>query len=219
MDTCILVPIKTKNKRLPGKTFRLLNGKPLYTYLFKTLKDLKNDGLEIYIDSSDKKVLSISRECGFNVFVRPEEYNQDYITGDELIARNIDKLNYEIIGLLHITSPFLTLKTIKKAISIIEENKHLDSLFGVVPRYNRFWYQNKPINHNPNKLTRTQDLVPIYEEADFYFFRKKSFKKYGKRVCGNFQTIEVNKIEAVDIDYLEDLLYAEALIKGGLVQI
>ena len=37
---CILVPIKTNNKRLPGKTFKKLKGKPLYSYLFNTLKKM-----------------------------------------------------------------------------------------------------------------------------------------------------------------------------------
>lgn len=220
MKNCVIVPIKTVNKRLPNKTFRKLNDKPLYTYLFTTLSNLKGNTIdEVFIDSSDENVLKIAQEWGFKTFKRPEEYNSDSTAGNQLITRIINDLKeYDIIGLLHITTPFLSEETIKKAIFIIREDKEIDSLFGVTPIYNRLWYKNKPVNHDINNLIRTQDLTPVHEEADFYFFRNKSFKKYGKRVCGNYQTMEVSKIEAVDIDDLKDLLYSEILIKNGLVK-
>jgi len=96
----------------------------------------------------------------------------------------------------------------------------IDSIFGVVPRYGRFWFDGNPVNHDPSNLSETQHLIPVHEEAaDFYFFRKDSFKKYGKRVCGNSQIVEVSSIEGVDIDTIEDFIQAEALIKGGLVDL
>ena len=211
MKTCIIVPIKTQNKRLPGKTFKLLNGKPLYTYMFETLKSQTK--ADVYIDSSDEEVLRIANEWGFKTLKRPEEFNSDSTAGDQLLMRIVDMLDYDIVGEVHITSPFLNRKTIEESIKVIESDESIDSLLGVVPRYNRFWYENKPLNHDINNLVRTQDLVPVYEEADFYFVRKTSFKKYGKRVCGNIKTYEVQNTEAVDIDTLEDFVYAEALAK------
>jgi len=221
METCIAVPIKTINTRLPGKTFRFLDGRPLYEYLFTTLKKLNGKEVKnVYIYSSDKKVLNISKKWGFIPLKQPKEYDTNpSVTGDFLIKQIIPNLfRYDIIGWFHITTPFLSENTIKRAISLIDEDKKVDSLFGVIPKYNRFWYQGKPVNHNPKNLIRTQDLSPIYEEADFYFFKRNSFEKYEKRVCGNFKTLEVNKIEGIDIDNLEDLIYAESLIKLGLVK-
>lgn len=217
MQKCVVVPIKTNNKRLPGKTFRLLNGKPLYTYLFSTLS---KTGLDTYVDSSDEKILIAANEFGFKTFKRPEEYNQDHITGDELISRDLKSLeNYDLIGLLHITSPFLKEETILNAIDILEEDSSIDSLFGAVPRQGRFWYNEKPINHDPKNLLPTQNLIPVYEEAaDAYFFRRKSFEKYGKRVCGNFKILNVGKIEATDIDTLDDFIMAESILKWGIIQ-
>ena len=216
MKTCILVSIKTNNKRLPGKTFKMLGGKPLYSYLFRMLKEQSK--AEVYIDSSDEEVLKISNEWGFKTIKRPEEYNSDSTSGDELLGRVVDMVDFEVIGALYITSPFISKETIERAINEIENNESIDSLLGVVPRYNRFWYNNKPVNHNINHLIRTQDLTPVYEEADFYFVRKSSFKRYGKRVCGNIKTQEVNVVEATDIDTAEDFVYAESLLNGGFVK-
>ena len=221
MSNCILVPIKTNNKRLPGKTFRPLAGKPLYSYLFDTLMKVKasRTAREVYVYSSDKTILSLAEDWGFSPLKQPPEYDTTpSVTGDFLIEKVIPDIEeVDVIGWLHITTPFLTPATIRRAVSSLENSSELDSVFGITPRYNRFWYGGKPVNHDTKKLIRTQDLTPVYEEADFYFFRRESFRKYGKRVCGNFQTIEVDRIEAVDIDCLEDLLYAEALIKSGLV--
>lgn len=224
MKTCIAVPIKTINKRLPNKTFRLLNNKPLYTYLFTTLKDAMYSEVidNVFVYSSNDDMLKISESWGFQPLKQPSEYDTNTaVTGDFLIEQIMPHLKeYRIIGWCHIVTPFLTKNTIEKSISILEtdKDKTIDSLFGIKPIFNRLWYQDKPVNHDINHLVRTQDLIPVHEEADFYFFRNESFQKYHKRICGNFKTLEVGKVESVDIDDIEDLLYAETLIKNKLVK-
>lgn len=217
VNASILVPIKTTNERLPGKNTRNLKGKPLYWYLFRTLKTIKNI-TTVYVDSSDKDILKIADEWGFSTFKRPEEYNAHTITGDELIMRVVDSIDTDIIGLLHVTSPFLKTKTIENAISLFEDDHLLDSAFGVVPIYDRFWFKGAPVNHDIKELKRTQDLEPVYKETDIYFARKKSIMKYKKRICGNAKPFEVDAIEATDIDYLSDFLTAGALIDSGLTE-
>ncbi|HLC77843.1 MAG TPA: acylneuraminate cytidylyltransferase family protein [Candidatus Nanoarchaeia archaeon] len=217
MNACIVVPIKTNNTRLPGKNTKMLAGKPLYSYLFNTLKKVKEAGLaEIFVDSSDENILKIARQWNFKTVKRPKEYNSDTTNGDDLINRIVSKLNFEIVGQLFVTSPFLSFDAIKFAIVSMKKNNY-DSLFGVVKRQNRFWFKSKPINHDLNKLLRTQDLTPVYEESDLYFFKKSSFLKYKKRICGKYKAISVRKLESVDIDYPEDFVYAESLIKSKLV--
>lgn len=220
MKVCIAVPIKTINKRLPGKTFKLLAGKPLYSYLFDTLSRSKKEGIvdEIFIDSSDDEVLKIAEGYGFKTFKRPEEFNADSVAGDQLISRIIPDLkDFDLIGWFHITSPFLSQKNIIDAIQLMKSDPNLDSVFGVVPRYNRFWYKSEPVNHDPENLVRTQDLIPVEEEADFYLFKRNSFEKYKRRVCGNHGIVRATDVESVDIDTLEDFLFAETLIRAGVV--
>jgi CMP-N-acetylneuraminic acid synthetase len=87
-------------------------------------------------------------------------------------------------------------------------------LIGVIPKYNRFWFDGKPVNHDPSNLIGTQFLIPVYEEADFYFINMKSFKKYKTRVCGKIYNYEVSDIESVDIDTKYDLLIAKTVIEA-----
>ena len=38
MKICAIVPIKHESTRVPGKNYRLMNGKPLYFYILETLQ-------------------------------------------------------------------------------------------------------------------------------------------------------------------------------------
>ena len=59
IKSAAVVPIKTNNQRLPGKNTMLLGNKPLLNYLFDTL--INNEIFsEIFIDSSDEKILNIA---------------------------------------------------------------------------------------------------------------------------------------------------------------
>jgi N-acylneuraminate cytidylyltransferase len=70
----------------------------------------------------------------------------------------------------------------------------------------------KPINHNPNKLERTQDLEPLYKEnSNFYLFSKDSFIKNNNRIGNNPFKFEMSRIESIDIDNQEDWDLAEKL--------
>lgn len=216
MSTCVLIPIKTNNERLPGKNTRPLRGYPLYAWLFQTLTDMS--GIDtIYVDSTDESILRIAREWQFTPLKRPVEYNGNTITGNELLMRVVDDIPHEFISLLHVTSPFLTAPSIRKGFDLLAEDPTLDSVFGVMSIRNRLWYEGAPVNHDIEKLKRTQDLIPVYEETDVYFMRRDSLQRYGKRVCGNFRYFEMDTVESTDLDDLVDFIRAESLLDAGLV--
>jgi N-acylneuraminate cytidylyltransferase len=211
--------MKMQNERLPGKNVRDLCGYPLYAYLFSSLKKLK-DVDQVFVDSSDETMLGIAREWGFSTLKRPVELDGPGTTGDELISRVIETdLIFDLIALLHVTSPFLTPETILRGFQMLEADGSMESVFGVTPHYNRFWFQGQPVNHDIQRLQRTQDLTPVLEESDVYFFRREAFIKYRKRICGRFGLLEMSAVESLDLDELPDFSCAEAYIKEGLVSV
>jgi len=89
-----------------------------------------------------------------------------------------------------------------------------DSLFSVNRLQTRLYYQDgRPVNHDPGKLIRTQDLNPLFEEnSNFYIFSRKSFFEAGGRRIGlRPQMFEIDKLEAIDIDDERDFELAEIL--------
>jgi CMP-N-acetylneuraminic acid synthetase len=213
----IHIPIKTTNERLPGKNTRPLAGRPLYEYLFSTLRHLPD--VPVFIDSSDPAILAAAAKWNFHPLERPRALDGNSVTGNELLARALPLMTADVIGQLHVTSPFVRRATIMRAFGLLRDEPEIDAVFGARPLYNRFWFAGRPVNHDPDRLQRTQELEPVYEESDFYFFRKETFLHHGRRVAGRIRMIDVDPVEAVDIDTLQDFLHAEALIHAGVAQL
>ena len=54
MQIVAIIPIKTKSKRVKGKNFKIVGGKPLYRHLLDKLTKANFD--KIYVDSDSKEV-------------------------------------------------------------------------------------------------------------------------------------------------------------------
>ena len=64
----------------------------------------------------------------------------------------------------------------------------------------------------PEKIPRTQDLPPIYNEVSAaYVFHRSVFEKYRRRIGITPHITQVSGIECVDIDYPEDFDIANAI--------
>lgn len=213
MKKVIVIPIKTNNQRLPGKNTMILAGKPLYQYLFDTVRDI---GIDVVIDSSDDKILSIARNYNFGTIKRDTSLNSPETSGNDLILNQIKNLNLDddcTLGQFFVTTPFLEKNTIKKAFSTLEKNKKT-SCFGLYTVYDRFWYQSEPVNHNPKSLVGTQYMNPLFREAGFYIFKVGAFLSEKSRITENFVNFEVNETECIDIDTNIDFIFAESYAKS-----
>jgi len=215
MKKAIVVPIKTNNQRLPGKNTMLLGGIPLYAHLFKTLQ---KTSIDVYIDSSDDEILRIAKEYNFKTIKRSSALNTPETSGNDLIHHALENIECDILGQFFVTTPFLKIETIEKAFKILENNtEKITSSFGLYPVYDRFWLNNKPINHNYKNLVGTQYMNPLMREAGFYVFKKEAFLNENSRITDNFITFEVNESECIDIDTQEDFIYASSIYSNGLV--
>ena len=101
-----------------------------------------------------------------------------------------------------------------RAIETFFEQIEHDALFSVTSVKTRFyWKDGTGINHDPKHLIRTQDLEPIYEENScFYIFSKATNKRTKNRLGSNPMMFPLNRLEAVDIDDIEDFYWAEFLL-------
>ena len=107
---------------------------------------------------------------------------------------------------IHVTSPFLTKKTVKDAYHFLNDH---DSVVSCNTHQTRFWRKEEygmcPVNHNPLKLEQTQDLPIFYEENScFYIFRPQVLLKTGNRIGVNPFFFSVSEPENMDIDTEED---------------
>ena len=78
----------------------------------------------------------------------------------------------------------------------------------------------EPLNHDPEKLIKTQDLEPCFEENScIYIFSGKSFLNNNKNRIGKRPVIfeqDVNSVEVIDIDTPADWTHAERVLMMNL---
>ena len=145
-----------------------------------------------------------------------------------LKAENIDEVyiycsddavqEYVLPGVKYLKRPEFLDGDDKNANDIIGEfMKHVDADIYVNAHTTFMWQDGKPINFNPDYFPRTQDLPLIYGETSIaYVFTKESFLKHHRRLGIHPFIKEVDKIEAMDIDYPEDFEICNAIYKEML---
>jgi len=212
-----LVPMRHHSVRVPGKNYRPLAGKPLYTHILNTL--LAVPELEaILVDTDSTEITEGLTENYPDVIIesRPEHLRGDSVSMNEILIHDTSVIQADFYLQTHSTNPLLRAETVSSAIqSFFGHVPEYDSLFGVTRYQTRLWDQlGRPINHNPNILLRTQDLPPIYEENScLYIFSRQTLVKRRNRLGERPLMFEIPSIEAWDIDDELDFTVAETLYK------
>ena len=212
--------MKEHSERLPNKNIKILNGKPLFYWIFNTLSTLPHIS-NIILNTDSNKIADLVKLYFPDTIIhfRPKYLLGNHIVANELIEYELKNI-YEGDHFLqtHVTNPLLSSSTIYNAINYYYNNLgKYDSLFAVTKYQGRFYFKNgKPVNHKTNIIEQTQKMKPIYEDNScLYLFSRSSFKKNG-RIGQKPKMFEINKLEAVDIDIEEDFILAESLMKNGL---
>ncbi len=216
--------MKGNSERVPNKNLKQFNGVPLYHIVMNVLLESKYiDTVIVNTDSDNiKQDIQSNFPARVEVINRPEEIIGDYVSMNKIIEHDISVFSADLYVQTHSTNPLLKTESLDRAIKqMIDFRKQgtYDSVFSVTKWQTRFYDKNgKPHNHDPQKLLRTQDLEPLFEEnSNFYIFSKESFVNAGgKRIGTNPCMYEINKIESSDIDEMEDFLISEALHKLGI---
>jgi len=213
-----LVPMKNHSERVAKKNIRIFNGKPLYHQILNSLLSCSFIESIIIDTDSDDMIKDVNKNFeNIGIIERSPELQGDFIEMNSIINHDINQTNGEYFLQTHSTNPLLNSNTIDKAINIFfNKIDKYDSLFTVTKIQSRFYNTiGSPINHDPKELLRTQDLPPIFEEnSNLYIFSKTSFRKAGnKRIGVKPYMYEMDKLEATDIDDMDDFILAETLMK------
>jgi N-acylneuraminate cytidylyltransferase len=213
-----LVPMKDHSERVPNKNIKPIAGKPCFYWIVETLS--KSRYIKEIVINTDSEEIARSAKENFNVTIlkRPDFLLGDMVSIQPLIAYDISQTNGEYYLQTHSTNPLVKTETIDSAIERFFSQKEYDALFTVTPIKSRFyWPDGSGINHDPKHLIRTQDLEPVYEENScFYIFSKETNQLVKNRLGSNPMMFPMDRLEAVDIDDIEDFYWAEYLLTKKL---
>jgi len=216
MKITALVPVKSNSERVPGKNFRLFNGRPLFSIILHTLENCPEIGQVIVNTDSDAVKKYAAENLTRTIIIdRPVHLSGEHVMMNTLIEHDIGHSSGEHFFQTHCTNPLLSERTISEAVSRYFNSLPVhDSLFAVTRIQSRCYFENgAPVNHKPGEMKRTQDMEGVLEEnSNFFIFSKNSFKNAGNNRVGKRPVLfEMKKTEAADIDHEEDFLLAELI--------
>ncbi len=213
-----LMPMKGHSERVPGKNVRLLAGRPLFHWMMDTLRRSRYvDDIVVNTDSPEIAE-SAQREFGAVILQRPEHLLGDMVGIQPLIEWDLAHTSGGLYLQTHSTNPLVKVMTVDNAIEVFLDSGEHDSLFTVTALHTRlYWPDGGAVNHDPNRMLRTQDLPPIYEENScLYIFPRETFERHYHSVGARPMMLSMDPLEAVDIDDEADFAMAEALMRVRL---
>lgn len=224
-----LLPMKANSDRVKEKNFRDFNGRPLFCWVLDTLLGLDEID-QVVINTDARRVLSekgLEESGRVSIRDRRPGVCGDHVSMNDVLADDVENVPADIYIMTHTTNPLLSGATIRRALNMFlraREHEEADSLFTVNKVQTRFYREDgSAVNHDPDKLVRTQDLEPWFEEnSNLYMFTPESFARTGARIGERPIMFEMPRFESIDIDDQEDwefaVLAAEYLDRHGAVR-
>lgn len=214
-----LIFMKHYSERVPRKNMRDFCGKPLFFWIIEALQ--KSKYISKIIINTDSDEIAESAEQNFDVIIHKRPDYLLTITSNE--ANQIMEYDLAVDDSTfylqtHSTNPILKPETIDAAVESFFENSNHDSLMSVTAMKKRFyWPDGSAVNHDPEKLIKTQELPPILEENScIYMFSREVFEKHKNRIGKNPLLFPIDALEAWDIDEESDFTIAESIMKYTL---
>ena len=210
MKIVAIVPMKLNNSRLPQKNIKpFTNGKPLCSYILDTLLGIDEID-EIYVYCSNEAIKQYIPK-GVKYLKRSTSLDTDTTKMNEVLKAFAEDVPADIYVMTHTTAPFISAESIRKGLSTVASGIH-DSSFSAKKLQDFLWKNGTPFNYSLENIPRTQDLDPLYvETSGFYIYESSVITELGRRIGQNPFVVEVNEIEAIDIDEKEDFEIAEAI--------
>lgn len=220
----VFLPCRQGSERIPKKNIKKF-GDFEYGLLQNKIEQLLKVQLveKIYVSTDDQIIIdylvSLKNEK-IIIHKRDDNLCNSETSTDELVKHAGELLPEGIILWTHVTSPFVNAcvydNMIESYLSSIK--KSYDSLMSVTPIHGFIWNKGRPINYDRNieKWPRTQSLEPLYDVNSAAFIAdRKVYLNVQDRIGDKPYLFKLDKILSTDIDWEEDFLIAESLLKSN----
>jgi len=216
----VVIPVKERSTRLPGKNLKDLCGKPMMAYPILAAKGAHGVS-RVIVTTESEKIKEIAEQYGAEVpFIRPMELTEDAVTSQQVIVHALDELKklegYEpdYVMLLYPTSPLLSRERIEQAVALAVET-NADSVISGHYDKGHYWLEADGgwKRLYPVELVNSQYQKPLFVENGAIYMTRASIVPI-KVVADRAQVLLMEPDENVDVDYPEDFAKAEAILKN-----
>ena len=221
MTAVAIITARGGSRRIPGKNIREFCGKPIIAY---SIEAAIKSGLfeEVMVSTDSEEIAETARNYGASIpFMRSEQTSNDYATTDDVVLETVTRYQemgivYDYVCCIYPTAPLISVKRLREAFRLLEENREADSVLPVVrfsfPPQRGMIIRSGYVDYQwpENAMKRSQDLETIYHDCgSFYLCRTASLMK-NKEIQGKKAIpMELPEEEVQDIDNLSDWRIAE----------
>jgi CMP-N,N'-diacetyllegionaminic acid synthase len=207
-----VVPARGGSKRIPRKNLRLLNGKPLIWYTIEAAKQAKKL-TDWVVSTEDKEIANLALSYGAYVVKRPDSLAEDDTTSGAVVRHaldwmEVDRAPYDIVMLLHPTSPIRDPKHIDEAIARLWISP-LDTLASVweLPRKGHRNVVSSGAWTGSMATIEENDLFIL--NASIYAMKRNWFLKTNTHTTErSFVPLVMDRFHSLDVDEEADLAIA-----------
>ena len=226
-----VIVARAGSKGIPGKNLKEINKKPLIQYSIEAAQNSKK--LTACIVSTDGEDISeFAKSIGADApFLRPNDLADDVISPIYAVLHAKKFMEstgkeYDAIMMLQPTAPFRTSEDIDGAISLLEST-NADSVISVVdvesyhPARMKFLEGDRLVDPpfcEAYENQRRQELTPMYIRNGAIYLTKKNILENESFKGNDCRAWVMPWNRSVNLDTVEDVLYAEWLIEKGLVK-
>jgi regulator of RNase E activity RraA/CMP-N-acetylneuraminic acid synthetase len=213
MKVAAFLPAKGSSDRIPNKNTMLLDGEPLF---LRSLKKLMNCSSidEVFLDTESSEITALACEVKCNILRRAPELASNTTDGNKLFYNEIQHCDADICIQILCTSPFIRPETIERAIHILKTNPEFDSVVAIQREKQYTWENSRPvydIQHIPNSVDLKDTTI---ETMGLYVIRREVALQTKRRIGDKTFLLEVDPIEAIDVNWPQDFEMANLIAIG-----
>jgi len=213
-----IVPARGGSKGIKLKNLKKINGQSLIEITAKFI--LKCNFIDCAVLSTDHSKIALEgKRFGLDIIDRPKKLSGDKISDTKVLLHALNKLEkkkdikFDIIVMLHPTSPLRSVNDIKKSIKLLISKKY-DSVWTVSETDTKLHPDKQLVIDNNKvkyftkkgkKIFYRQQLSKVYHRNSNAYVVNKDFFITKKTLMSNNTGAHIIKSKQISIDTLEDL--------------
>ena len=228
MRRIAIIPARGGSKRIPNKNIKSFCGKPMISYILNTVKKSKLFDV-IHVSTDSDEIKRVVEDLGFPVdFMRNNQLSDDFTPIMPVLKWVIESyrergLNFDEVAAVMPCAAFIDSDDLKSASNAFKKDNYKYPILSVstfqapIEWAFRLEDGNMLIPLDKEMIEkRSQDLEEYYfDSGSFAFFSSDYiFNSSGAGIDNSYIGFVIDKYKAIDIDNLDDWVYAEYLMYG-----
>lgn len=214
MKVVAFMPAKGASTRIENKNLRLLDGKPLFLHTIEKLMSCDFVD-EVYLDTESDEMIELASDSGCKVLKRDPALASNATDGHELFHNSASKCEGDLYIQVLCTSPFIEPSTLRRGVeALAAPDSPYDSAVLVRREKQYLWNGDRPA-YGEERIPNSIDLPDtVIETMGMYMMRADAARRLRRRIGERPLMLEASPLEAVDVNWPEDLLLANLIAAG-----